>query len=318
MIKISKEIYSEAVDWLMRMQEAELSDTDQLQFEQWKNLSSEHHYVWQKTLEMSKLIEQIPSDITQPILKNMDQYQAKDKKNLYLGSTFTFIFIFIIYFMYPYSPWYADYQTDAIKQKTIQLPDGGMLTLNNSSAIDVNYSNDLRKIVIKRGDIWIKTHHDVMNRPFIVESSHGTVQALGTEYYISQRNENTLTAVDVGAIKVTPEQSAQTLILNKSQQVIFNSQHIFNAMPIQPSSFAWKSGFIMADNITLKALMNDLQPYKKGLVYLSDDVKNIKVSGNFPTQNLQQTYQMISNTYHVNVDEFLNGYIIKIKKNKKN
>ncbi|HVR54615.1 MAG TPA: FecR domain-containing protein, partial [Pseudorhodoferax sp.] len=74
----------------------------------------------------------------------------------------------------------ADLRTGTGERRSLQLPDGSALELNAGSAVDLAYGPQARLLRLRAGEILVRTAPAAP--PFMVETRHGSVRALGTRF----------------------------------------------------------------------------------------------------------------------------------------
>lgn len=307
-----EKIISQASEWLMRLQEGNLSPQEQHQLEQWQQQSTLHQKIWTKALQLQDKFSDVPNDVIVPVMDKIQFYdQHRYKKYLWLFAIIPALSA--LYYVDQQQQLSADYRSGVGERKTIRLMDGGKIILNGRSAIDIEYSNQQRLIVLRKGEIWIETAKDDLKRPFLVETRQGTAQALGTKYLVKMDDQSSFVAVAQGAVKITTKQSQQQNILQLDQQTYFDGEKIGNLSNFSEDDIAWTKGFLMVNDLPLKDFVERLQPYQKSVIQLEPKVENLKISGTYPIDDLQKVYQMLAQTYDLEVNHYAQGYWISIK-----
>jgi ferric-dicitrate binding protein FerR (iron transport regulator) len=129
----------------------------------------------------------------------------------------------------------ADHRTATGQRSDHRLADGSLLHLNTASAADVRFDAAQRRIVLQAGEILIHTAPDSVRppRPFVVQTEHGTIRALGTRFVV-QRESGRQTRVSVleHAVEIRPALGNAALRLDAGQSVRFSAHA---AGPIQPA-----------------------------------------------------------------------------------
>ena len=87
------------------------------------------------------------------------------------------------------------------EQKTIDLDDGSVVTLNTATQLVVDYSEQGRKILLERGEAYFEVAKDLA-RPFRVELGVRSVTAIGTAFTIRKHPERYRVAVLQGAVSL--------------------------------------------------------------------------------------------------------------------
>jgi transmembrane sensor len=85
--------------------------------------------------------------------------------------------------------------------REIALEDGSTVVLNGDSVIQVRYENDVRRIMLRRGEAFFKVAHNKA-RPFIVDANGLAVRAVGTEFAVGVENAEVEVTVEQGVVAV--------------------------------------------------------------------------------------------------------------------
>ena len=87
------------------------------------------------------------------------------------------------------------------EQRSIALADGSTVELNSRSKIVVRYSKQERRVELLQGQALFQVAKDV-TRPFIVKTGATLVRAVGTEFDVYQRREDTVVTVVEGRVAI--------------------------------------------------------------------------------------------------------------------
>ena len=105
-----------------------------------------------------------------------------------------------------FSPWSApddsrlqEYSTRIGEQRTIGLDDGSVITLNTASRLVVDYTDQVRRILLERGEAYFDVAEE-LEIPFTVDLGLRSVTALGTAFNIRKTLQNYQVAVIEGAV----------------------------------------------------------------------------------------------------------------------
>lgn len=96
-----------------------------------------------------------------------------------------------------------EYATALGEQRTIQLADSSIVTLNADSRIQLHVDRTHRDIELLRGEALFKVAHDPA-RPFTVQTATAIVTAVGTQFNVYERPNGTRVSVLEGRVKITP------------------------------------------------------------------------------------------------------------------
>jgi transmembrane sensor len=189
--------------------------------------------------------------------------------------------------------WRADYATGVGEQRAIGLADGTQVWLNTASALDVDYDDTRRLLTLKRGEILVDTGKDARGRPFYVDTQNGRLQALGTRFAVRQMPSFTALSVFEGAVQIRTRAGLSERV-DAGQQRTFSADAISAAAIADRAREAWSRGVILADDITLAELIEELGRYEHGHLGVDPGVADLRVVGRYPIGNPDQVLTMLA------------------------
>ncbi|MBO9330664.1 DUF4880 domain-containing protein [Achromobacter xylosoxidans] len=194
----------------------------------------------------------------------------------------------------------ADYSTGTGERRDLLLADGSRIWLNARSALDVDYCNAARRVTLRAGEILVETAPDRANRPFYVDSRLGRMQALGTRFSVRLTDGQVQLDVYDGEVAVRTPAGASVNVV-AGGQARFNAESILSTAQADPAREAWARGVVLADNLPLKALINELGRYRKGYLGVAPEVADMLVMGVFPADDSDRALAMLERNLPVRV-----------------
>jgi len=173
--------------------------------------------------------------------------------------------------------------------------------------VNQDYSVRQRRLHLVVGEIHIDTAADP-SRPFVVETPPGRLRALGTRFTVRLDGEQTFLAVYEGAVEVRTHQGTEAT-LQARQQVRFGPQGIDAIQPANPAREAWRRGVLMAQDMTLRELVAELRRYRHGHLGLDPEVADLRVFGNFPLTDTDDTLDMLAAALPVRIRRTLPWWV---------
>ncbi len=178
--------------------------------------------------------------------------------------------------------WTADQRTAVGDIREIVLTDGSRIWLNTASAINIDYRSTLRRLQLIAGEILIQTAPDLQQpfeRPFVVDTGHGHLQALGTRFTVQLNQEETCLAVYEGAVKIRTANSSTSETITAGWQTRFNQDGITELQQAEHARQSWVQGVLLADNMPLKELVAELSRYRTGYLGIAPEIADLWVMG---------------------------------------
>ncbi|HEX6735088.1 MAG TPA: FecR domain-containing protein [Azonexus sp.] len=196
--------------------------------------------------------------------------------------------------------WGADYRTATGEQREITLADGSRVWLNTDSALRVDYQAGARRLTLAAGEILVETGQDASQRPFYVDTRFGRMQALGTRF--SVRHDARRTRLDVFASAVEINNAAgKVQRVEAGESAEFTADGIAALGQAERAREAWRRGVVVADNIPLGALIEDLARYQRGHLGVAPEVAELSVVGVYPATDTERALAMLENTLPIRV-----------------
>lgn len=196
--------------------------------------------------------------------------------------------------------WRADYSAGVGEVREVALSDGSRLWLNTGSAVNSQFGRRLRRLALVRGEVLIDTAADP-ERPLVVDTAHGRLQALGTRFTVREGDDHTLLAVHEGAVRVQPAGGAEPRTVSAGHQLHFDRHGVAAAGAADPARDAWSRGVLLARDITLGELVAELARYQHGHMGVSPAVADLRVFGSFPARRPDKALAMLENLLPIRV-----------------
>jgi transmembrane sensor len=306
----------EAADWLTRLSERELSDTERAEWECWKVSTPERGRAWGRAQLLQSKFGGLPPSLAMSALDRPSSPQRRAA----LGKLAMILAILPAgwgsWKLAESRQWSADYHTAVGQRRELTLADGSHITLNTDTAIDVLFDTNQRLIHLREGEILVQTAPDTspLARPFLVSTRQGRMQALGTQFTVRELQSRTHLAVLEGAVQVELADNRQgsPLIINAGQRTDFSSDTFGLVTATDRYIGAWAQGMLMADKMRLADFVAELTRYRRGFVRLDPAIADLRISGAYPISDTQRTLNMLAQTYPILVSGHLNGYWVML------
>ncbi|CAM4144651.1 hypothetical protein F901_02869 [Acinetobacter dispersus] len=315
------QILKEAAEWIVLIQASALTDAQQIEFEAWKNQSEAHQTAWLKAEYLLKSFEHFPENGHEIIKKGNQAARFQWTKHLVVACIACFGSIIAWNSEYKYL-WFSDYSTAMGQQKNVRLEDGTQLQLNTNTALDIHYTSHQRMLRLHYGEIQIHTAKEIQShRPFFVETESAHLQALGTVFnvqYLKNKQQQTCLGVIESAVKVTLNQSKKMTVVQAGEQLCFDDTDFKALGQLDPNVLVWKNQMIMAFEMPLEQLFQEIGRYQHQYVDIDPQLKALKVSGSYPVNNLTQLQSALELSYPIRMQRHLGDHVITIQaKNEK-
>ncbi len=326
--KVVKAAREEAAIWFFRQAHGALKADDRQRFDSWLSASPVHEKAYSET---SVFVEGTDQYTRNPEMKAMyghflekQTVQAKTVSSwlsglfgvrpaFAFGAAAAFLLMVGATFYSLYAP--VSYETAVGEQRTVELADGTVMTLNTGTRVSVAYRPGGRSINLKQG----QAHFDVVKdeeRPFTVEVEDSIVTVLGTAFDVYKKPEgNVLVSLLSGAVKVQQQQQGQILKVadetEPAAQVLLSHAGISPVMrPDRVSVQAWQKRQFVVHDMPLADVVAEINRYTPNKIRLGGEaLHDIPVTGVFPTDAVAAV-KIIENYFGVYSTEGENGGLV--------
>jgi transmembrane sensor len=307
------DLMEQAVEWLVRLRGGNLSEAQTHAFAEWLLQDAAHAAAFAKAEdflgEMTAAVKlPRPADVElKPNAERLNQQPQSFKPRktvkhwLAIPLAMAAVWLIAVGLVMPSQSnllynLFSDYHTLPGEIRDIQLADGSRLLLNTNTAISVDYQPTQRLITLHHGEVRFTVAKDAQ-RPFEVKADSLIVQALGTVFNVYRKTPYSIkVTVQEHAVAARiqkeistqkPDHSSQVRV-QAGQQLVYQGD---NTLP-QPTATnltqasAWQQRRLYINDRPLGELVEELDRYRIGRIYLSDaKLKNLRVTGVFPLDN---------------------------------
>jgi transmembrane sensor len=275
-------LLKEAADWAMIFHYGIPTESERQAFDRWRRQSPAHDAAWARAQVIFHTFNQIPEEIGKDALKRLEHGHNRRRSLRLLGVMLLAVPAgWLTWRHMPWQEWTADVATATGERKMLELPDGSQLVLNTASAVNIAFSAMERRIHLVTGEILITTHVDPLptSRPFLVDTPHGVVHALGTYFSVRHLNQDICrVAVFQDEVEVRPW-GGSNRILCAGEQADFSTTGVNQPMPVENSVTLWKQGMLLARDMRLGDVVAEMARYRSGVLRCDPAVAELRVSG---------------------------------------
>lgn len=212
------------------------------------------------------------------------------------------------------------YATDIGEQRTIELADRSIVTLNADSRIQWHLDEVRRDVELFHGEAIFKVAHD-RHRPFRVRTRAGVVQAIGTQFnvYARQSGESRVSVIE-GRVQLTAMQTgggpaSQALILKAGEVADIRPDGTIqrNANVSVDSAVAWRGRRLMFDDVPLEEIVVEFNRYNRWPRLRLQDVPpgTYRFAGIFDSDDPQSLADLLSRESDLVVERHAEEILIR-------
>ncbi len=302
-----REILAEAGEWLVRLDDEDVTAKDYEEFLKWRGKSDQHLEAFErlsadwKAFDQLEMLNDYAASVDSDIINQSSFVNTKRRWFIGMAASAAIVSIAAVLSVQQFGLSNGErgsFQTAIGERKTVNLADGTLVELNTNSIIEANYSKSMREVRLVQGEAFFEIARNP-NRPFSVLAGNGVVTALGTSFTVRVREKSVDVLVTEGRVQLAAnvlgksgeaseartQNSLQKLELDAGQDAIINHQ-VEHIGELDPKSLtrrlAWRNGVLSFDGQPLSEVVADMSRYTQIRIEIDDDeLRKLPVDGHF-------------------------------------
>jgi len=313
---ISHASLEQAASWYVQLNDHHASEQEREHWQAWLAQSGEHQAAWHYVERVSQRFAALQDTHQQAaghVLRNSGRASISRRQTvksllvLVSGSWLGWSAWRQSALPLTLTRWTADLSTGTGETREARLSDGSQIWLNALSALDVRFDTEQRLLLLQAGEVLVDTASDT-SRPLLVQTVEGRLRALGTRFSVRQEDRQTLLNVYEGAVEVRTTQG-QVQVVKAGQQLCFTQDHTPTPTAASAGREAWRRGLLLADNLPLGQLLEELSRYRPGHLGCDPAVAGLPVMGAFPLKDTDQALRLLEAALPVRVQKPLEWWV---------
>jgi ferric-dicitrate binding protein FerR (iron transport regulator) len=285
------EVLDEAIAWAVRLGSGSAGAEVQAACEAWRAADPLHEQAWRQVQSVEEAFRQVPSgtaSLAHGALQSAAGLQARGRRRairllglVAAGGVFGA-------WLWREAPWLqrTEYLTAIGERRRVVLADGTELSLNTGSEAEVLFSPLRRLIVLRRGELFVRTGADadslVGRRSFWVHAAQARFEAIGTRFGVRQAGSETRLSMSEGQVAIHAGDAPPVFAQAGDRFVVrANGAAPERAAEAGFEADAWTDGALVARQMRLDAFVAELARYRQAPLACDAEAASLRVSGVF-------------------------------------
>jgi len=283
-------VVDEAALWMALLQSEHVTDQEREAFEAWCGADIRHQQVIDQMsgglrLLRTSALRRVPS---QSVLHSVN---APSSRRRFVAGSLVVALAAVLLGRREGWPGAGELYTGTGERKPFTLEDGSHLMLNARSRVTNLFDAHQRLLELRAGELWVDVAKDA-GRPFVVQTAHGRIRALGTQFLVQRGEDSTRLVMLHSRVEVVTREGARQVV-EAGQSVRFDEHTILAVERIK--------GRLEVHDRTLAEVIDSLDHYRRGILRLNPQVAGLRLSGIYPLDDTDRTLLLLQHSLPIRV-----------------
>ncbi len=305
-------VLAQGLEWLVILWSGEASAEERAAWQRWLAAHPDHERAWQQVQRIDTRLMDMAPEASALALARSGRLAGRRKALRLMGWAALGAGVAGLAAQgLPWRAYAADYRSAVGERRELILDDGTRLTLNSDSAVDIAYTAEARRLILRRGEIYIETGHGpaAAGRPFFIATAYGDARALGTRYSVEQQRDRVRVGVHEGVVEIRPSRGP-ALRLDAGQSAVFTplaAQLMPGALQQSP---AWLRGQLVAERLRLADFLEQVGRYRRGVIRCDPQVADLVVSGVYALDDTDRILASLARALPLRVSRYTGYWVV--------
>ena len=226
----------EAAEWMLRLQDQNTTRAQRAEYVQWLRESPLHVSEMLRVTHVHSALanfrhwnEITPVDMSFPPAPTLEfpgaadrrgADTAKPRRNEWFRPVAVTAFLVVVSIVLTYIVHLGPQtiRTGAGERREVTLADGSVIQISPRTTLRVRFTDRQRWVLLSRGDAVFRVAKD-RAKPFLVETDHASVRAVGTEFGVEYQDNSVIVTVEEGRVAVTQPATGLTPLARDLPQI---------------------------------------------------------------------------------------------------
>lgn len=265
------------MDWLLRLKNEPQCQEAVRGLQAWLESSEGNRAAWQAALRTWQLLGEVKPQYTDlwsiKPAENVVAHPALRRGRWFAGVAFAAAAAIAVVLAGPLLllRLQADVMTATGESRLVTLADGTEVNLSGGSAIDVDITEEGRRVRLLSGEAFFDVAHDVA-RPFTVEAGGAKVVVLGTAFDVALDPSSTTVQLARGVVGISGAAASVVTEMAPGDMATVNhdtGEILRETVPVGEIG-AWRNGLLFVNDVAVESVVARLQRYHSAWISLPD------------------------------------------------
>jgi transmembrane sensor len=301
-MRADETLIDEAAQWMALLQSGDVSLGERAAFEAWRTADPRHQQIIEQMGGGLNLLRN-PNLRAVPRNSLLHSLNAPSSRRRFISGSLSVLGVAVLAGLlgrrYGWLPEAGELSTGTGERRDFALQDGSALTLNARSRVVPLFDSTQRLLALRSGELLVDVAKDP-SRPFVVETEHGRIRALGTKFLVQHNDDSTRLVMLHSQVEVVTASGARQVV-EAGESLLFNDRGILSLQRSNGHDSAWTQGLLEVRDRPLSEVIDSLRRYRRGIVHVSAEVADLRLSGLYPLDDSDRTLQLLERSLPIRI-----------------
>ncbi|KAE9647381.1 FecR family protein [Pseudomonas sp. PB103] len=301
-MRADETLIDEAAQWMALLQSGDVSLGERAAFEAWRTADPRHQQIIEQMGGGLNLLRN-PNLRAVPRNSLLHSLNAPSSRRRFISGSLSVLGVAVLAGLlgrrYGWLPEAGELSTGTGERRDFALQDGSALTLNARSRVVPLFDSTQRLLALRSGELLVDVAKDP-SRPFVVETEHGRIRALGTKFLVQHNDDSTRLVMLHSQVEVVTASGARQVV-EAGESLLFNDRGILSLQRSNGHESAWTQGRLEVRDRPLSEVIDSLRRYRRGIVHVSAEVADLRLSGLYPLDDSDRTLQLLERSLPIRI-----------------
>jgi transmembrane sensor len=301
-MRADETLIDEAAQWMALLQSGDVSLGERAAFEAWRTADPRHQQIIEQMGGGLNLLRN-PNLRAVPRNSLLHSLNAPSSRRRFISGSLSVLGVAVLAGLlgrrYGWLPEAGELSTGTGERRDFALQDGSALTLNARSRVVPLFDSTQRLLALRSGELLVDVAKDP-SRPFVVETEHGRIRALGTKFLVQHNDDSTRLVMLHSQVEVVTASGARQVV-EAGESLLFNDRGILSLQRSNGHESAWTQGRLEIRDRPLSEVIDSLRRYRRGIVHVSAEVADLRLSGLYPLDDSDRTLQLLERSLPIRI-----------------
>ncbi len=301
-MRADETLIDEAAQWMALLQSGDVSLGERAAFEAWRTADPRHQQIIEQMGGGLNLLRN-PNLRAVPRNSLLHSLNAPSSRRRFISGSLSVLGVAVLAGLlgrrYGWLPEAGELSTGTGERRDFALQDGSALTLNARSRVVPLFDSTQRLLALRSGELLVDVAKDP-SRPFVVETEHGRIRALGTKFLVQHNDDSTRLVMLHSQVEVVTASGARQVV-EAGESLLFNDLGILSLQRSNGHESAWTQGRLEIRDRPLSEVIDSLRRYRRGIVHVSAEVADLRLSGLYPLDDSDRTLQLLERSLPIRI-----------------